>query len=210
MLFLPEDLIGEIIGYLGISDISTLERVSKCFAKMRRFCLEIVVDGGVKVGDDILINCGCKGEYSGCKRVVIRKSDFLTGLGLRMLGLDFAKLVEINLGKCQGLEDEDIKEMVNLEVLKLPRCKRITDIGVSGLKLVRILDLSTALTVSDAVIKELIEMEDLRLFFNLRVTMRGVEGMQKLRVIVMAYNRYIVKNELTCKLSALEKIYLRQ
>ena len=210
MLFLPEDIIGEIVEYLNIGDICKLERVSRHFSKVRRFCLEIVIIKGAEISDDLLISCGCKGGYFGCKKVVIRRSEFLTGAGLQMLGLQFDKLVELNLVRCQGIVDEDIKEMTSLEVLKLQRCKKITNDGIVGLKRMQILDLSTALAVSDAGIEEMTDMEELWLFFNLRVTMKGVESMQKLRVIMMAYNGFVIKDELLCKLSALEKIYLRQ
>lgn len=200
---------GEIVGYLEIEDCVNLERVCRRFIGVVGWCKEIRIDAK-KVGDDDIVDIReGGGRIERCRSLEIKNGNLLSGIGLIKMRFDANKLIELNLIKTRNIMDKDIVNMKGLRILKLPRCAGITDEGIKDMKGLRVLDLCLAMSVSDEGIKDKVEMEDLRLFFNLKVTMRGIEDMTRLRILMMAYNRFVIENEVRRKLSSVERLYLR-
>lgn len=200
---------GCLVRYLNIDDCLALSRCCKRFRKVVEWCSEIrVLRKGVS--DDSVCEESQSLGLVRCRRLEIKRSKLLTGTGLSTLGLDVMRLVELSLTQAVEIDDGDISGMKSLEILRLPRCKGISDEGIKGMVKMRVLDLSLSMNVTDSGIRDMIEMEELWLFFNMKVTMSGIEKMKGLRVLMMAYNRYIFQDEVSRKLGAMEKLYLRR
>ena len=101
---------------------------------------------------------------------------------------NFKNLISIDFHLNRDLKDNDISKLVNLEILKLPKNKFITNKGLLNLNKLETIDLSANTNINNEALINKLNLKELTLIHNKNIDDNAFINITKLELLNLGYN----------------------